>query len=108
MLLKISDGASGWTIFDQVDNVHYCQIGCSVKDVEELESIDVQEDSVRLILISKECFPLENDHRLDVGLLGFERDNRKYSALYTDVAYICDNSGSTVERVKVPNSKRRN
>ena len=108
MLLKISDGVSGWTIFDQVDSVHLNSMRCQVKNNRELEDIEILEDLQRIILISNDCFPLKNDHSLDIGILEFERGDTKFAALYTNVAYICDNNGTTVEKVSVFNRNRRN
>ena len=107
MLLKISDGVSGWTLFDQVDSVHLNSMRCGIKDRKELEDIKISEDLQRIILISTECFPLKNDNSLDVGILEFEREGTKFAALYTNVAYICDNNGTTVEKVSVFNRNRR-
>lgn len=108
MLLKISDGASGWTLFDGVGPVHLCSTRYSVTNPQELDDIDVADECEKIILISKECFPLKNGDELDVGILEFERDNAKFAALYTQVAYICDNNGTTVEKVPVFNKNRRN
>lgn len=108
MLLKISDGVSGWTIFDQVDSVHLSSVRHGVKSKEELEDIEVLDDSQKVILLASECFPLKNEHSLDIGILEFERGGTKFAALYTNVAYICDNNGTTVEKVSVFNKSRRN
>ncbi len=108
MLLKISDGVSGWTIFDQVDSVHLSSVRHGVTSKEELEDIEVLDDSQKVILLASGCFPLKNDHSLDIGILEFERGGTKFAALYTNVAYICDNNGTTVEKVSVFNRTRRN
>ncbi len=107
MLLKISDGVHGWTLFDQVGSVHLNSMRCRVKSSKELEDIEISEDMRRIILISDECFPLKNEHSLDIGILEFERGGTKFAALYTNVAYICDNNGTTVEKVSVFNRNRR-
>ena len=108
MLIKISDGASGWTLFDQVDSVHLSSTRHGIKDRKELEDIDVEKESQKIILISTECFPLRNNGSLDIGVLEFERVGKKFAALYTNVAYICDNNGTTVEKVSVHTRNRRN
>ena len=108
MLLKISDGVSGWTIFDQVDSVHLSSVRHGVRNKEELENIEILDNAQRIILIASDCFPLKNDHSLDIGILEFERAGTKFTALYTNVAYICDNNGTTVEKVSVFDRHRRN
>ena len=79
---------------------HSGLLGVTYKNLNEIKDYESE-------VINVECFPLKNEHSLDIGILEFERVGTKFAALYTNVAYICDNNGTTVEKVSVFNRNRR-
>lgn len=96
MLLKVSDGNGGWVLIDNVDQAHLLPKNYSVINQTELvtlEGIDA------LNLISKECF-IVKDHVL-VGVIEFIRNGATRRILFTNVVYVCNDRGDTLDRLTV-------
>jgi hypothetical protein len=101
MLLKISDGSGGWTLLDNVDRVHISSLHKEIRTADDLSNIKTPGENERVVLISKDCFPLKNGRGIDTGILEVVRGGKLLSVIYTDVTYVCDDRGNTMEKVVV-------
>lgn len=97
MLLKISDGTGGWVYFDGVDRIHLITTRKLIRSKEELAQPESNNQVVNLI--RKESFV--NGTPVEVGVVEFFRGDVKMTALFTSVAFICNNGGDTIERINV-------
>ncbi len=101
MLLKIGDGARGWVLFDYVDRVHLLSEIHSVKNQKELDKVAVPNGAERIVLVPLELTRRCNGESFDVGVIGIIRKGVEQVVLHTDVAYLCDDGGNTLERINV-------
>lgn len=93
MLLKVSDGDGGWVLFDKVEQAHLVSKGYAVKSIDELKALG---DENVLNLISKECF-LKGE-KVVVGVIEFVRNGNSRKALFTNIVYVCNDNGDTLDR----------
>jgi hypothetical protein len=100
MLLKVSDGIGGWLLFDNLDQVHLLAERTRVRNLDELRALEQGPETINLI--SAECF--KRGMALDVGMIEFHRNGQARIALFTSVAFICNDSGDTIECVNAGNS----
>ncbi len=109
MLLKINDGNGGWILLDEIDRIHLLSSDHKVRTKDELLSLgaEVDGDNEPLVFIANDCFPVVNGHDLDVGIIEFVRKGKTNTALYTNAAYVLDNSGTTIECFKARKEGRR-
>ncbi len=109
MLLKINDGNGGWILLDEIDRIHLLSSDHKVRNKEELLGLgsEVVGDNEPLVFIASDCFPVINGHDLDVGIIEFTRKGKTNTALYTNAAYVLDNSGTTIECFKARKEGRR-
>jgi len=97
MLLKVYDGEMGWVLFDNVDNVHLTSKFHLVSRATELGEIGGTD---ALILVPKDCF--KNGAKISVGIIEFDsKDKRRIKALFTNIVYVCDDRGNTIDRLSV-------
>lgn len=103
MLLKISDGNDGWVLFDKVQRVHLvASKGTSVATPAELAKLG---GSDALTLVSRDCF---KKGQVLIGTFEFEREGITRKALFTNVVYVCNDKGDTLDRLSVKNGKGGN
>lgn len=95
MLLKVSDGDGGWILFDKVDKVHTLGRDHIVNNIDELNALGGQGT---LNLVSKECFQ-NNKEGVTVGIIEFEKENVVRTALFTNVVFVCNDAGDTLDRL---------
>jgi hypothetical protein len=100
MLLKVYDGDDGWVLFDNVDNVHLTSKTHLVSHAVELNAIG---GSGALILVPKDCF--KNGKQVPVGVIEFESKDVHRKALFTNIVYVCDDRGNTIDRLSVKKGK---
>lgn len=100
MLLKVDDGNNGWVLFDSVDKVHLTAKTHEVSRATELREIGGEEAS---ILIPKDSF--RNGSTVQVGVLEFERKETHRKVLFTNIAYVCDDRGNTIDKLSVKHGK---
>lgn len=101
MLLKISDGARGWVLFDYVDRIHLLSEVHLVENQKDLDNVAVLNGAERIVLVPAELIRRYNGQPFSVGLIGLVRKGVEQVVLYTDVAYLCDDGGNTLERINV-------
>ncbi len=101
MLLKISDGAHGWVLFDYVDRIHLLSKVYSIENQKELDNVAALNGAERIVLVPAELIRRRNGQPFNVGLIGLIRKGVEQVVLHTDVAYLCDDSGNTLERINV-------
>lgn len=101
MLLKVSDGEGGWVLFDHVDKAHLVSKSHAVRTPAELSAFG---DEDTLTLIAKDCFRGEI---VNVGIIEFERKGITRKAFFTNVVFICNDSGDTLDRLNAERQKRR-
>lgn len=94
MLLKVSDGNGGWILIDNVDHVHLISKKYNVTNQSELNSI---EGGDTLNFISKECFGKDP---LTIGVVEYIKSSKANKALFTNIIYVCDNNGDTLDKFK--------
>lgn len=99
MLLKVFDGADGWVLFDNVDNVHLTSKTYQVAHAAELSALG---GDGALILVPKDCF---KNGVVAVGLIEFESREVHRKALFTNIVYVCDDRGNTIDRLSVKHGK---
>lgn len=104
MMLKVSDGADGWTLFDGVSQVNVQAVRHAVKSQEDLGLITVEGAQVK-VLVARACFP--RDVPLDVGVLEFYNGIEQITALYAAEVYVLNDSGNTIERFSAPKRGRK-
>lgn len=100
MLLKVCDGNKGWVLFDNVDNVHLIS---EIHEVGQATELDTIGGTDALILIPKDCFV--NGNRISVGVLEFVKNSLSRKVLFTNVVYVCDDRGNTVDSISVKTGK---
>ncbi len=100
MLLKVADGDNGWVLFDNVDNVHLTAQTHQVSRAAELSAIGGLDAH---ILVPKDCFTSGN--KVAVGVIEFECNDRRRKALFTDIVYVCDDRGNTIDKLSVKHGK---
>jgi hypothetical protein len=103
MLLKVSDGLSGWILLDQIEQVHLLAERKRVRSREELRSLEQGTDTLNLI--SVDCF--KGGAPIEVGMIEFTRQGSTRIALFTSVAFICNDGGDTIERVNAGSSDQK-
>lgn len=96
MFLKISDGDGGWTLLDNVTQAHVLPKVISVSDQNELVGVEGEN---ALILISRDCFKKKQE--VQVGVIEFIRNEMVRRALFTNIVYVCDDKGNTLDRHSV-------
>lgn len=102
MLLKVSDGVGGWHIVDRVDKTHLLSTSYSVKSPSELTQV-AEEGTINLV--ARECFQGEI---VLVGVIEFERLGVTKKMFFTNVVYVCNDQGDTLDRLNVDrNGKKR-
>ena len=99
MILKVGDGSGGWILFGPVDKIHIISKPVIIKTREELDALESPEGFERIVLVSNERLGSVNGEPFSVGRLSFERENDKLFLLFSDIAYICNDNGDTVEAV---------
>jgi len=97
MLLKVSDGDGGWTLFDAVDKVHLLARVATVSNADELNSLKGDDDTI--VLVTREA--LRKAGTVNVGTIVFERQGTTRKALFTNIAYVCNDRGDTLDRLSV-------
>lgn len=100
MHLKVSDGLEGWVVIDDVDLTHLYASIHNVKDIKELENLNVPYDERKHVLVSRNCFPPRNGG-LDVGVLSYYRRGVWSTAVFAKTAYILNEQGTTIEKISV-------
>lgn len=100
MLLKVSDGDGGWHLFDGVEHAYLVGKERIITNMSELMKV-AGEDTVNLI--ARGAFLKHQS--LQVGTLEFVRNGNARKAVFTDIAYICNDRGDTLDKLRV-NSQR--
>ncbi len=100
MLLKVFDGENGWVLFDNVDSVHLIAKTHEINRAEELSELAGGD---ALILVPKGCF--QNNEAVTVGIIEFESKEVLRRALFTNVVYVCDDRGNTIDRLNIKHGK---
>lgn len=101
MLLKVSDGVGGWVLIDNVDQAHLLPANHSVKNATELTTLGGLE---ALILISKDCF---KGDPVAVGIIEFTRNTSVRRLIFTNIVYVCNDKGDTLDRLSVERKNER-
>jgi hypothetical protein len=96
MLLKVSDGDGGWVLLDNVEHAHLTAKVHTVKHQNELEAIG---GPGALNLISKEA--LASGTNITVGVIEFVRNGTSRKALFTNIVYVCNDKGDTLDKLLV-------
>jgi hypothetical protein len=96
MLLKVSDGDGGWVLLDNVDHAHLTAKSYTVKNPNELEAIGGPN---ALNLISKDA--LAKSTGITVGVIEFIRNGTSRKALFTNIVYVCNDKGDTLDKLHV-------
>src|SRR5436190_24065704 len=96
MLIKISDGRGGWVLLDNADQVHFTAERLTVTDRDQLNATIPKGDSV-INLVPAET--LREGRQVNIAAIEFYRWGQKMTALFTSVAFICNDKGDTLERV---------
>lgn len=91
MILKVSDGAGGWHFFDNVERLYLKATKRGIKSKEEINGF-ASGDVINLV--SKSCFL---NGAVTVGLIELHCGGNKRSLLFTEVAYLCNDKGDTIE-----------
>jgi hypothetical protein len=100
MLLKVFDGEDGWVLFDNVDKVHLIAKTHEVSRATELSELTGGD---ALILVPKSCF--KNNETVTIGIIEFESKEVLRKALFTNVVFVCDDRGNTIDRLNVRHGK---
>ena len=96
MQLKVSDGAGGWHILDQVRHVHLLpRHKWTVRSLEDLRAIKIDEQEP-INLVAKEAL---KGAPIDIGLINFERNGQQTSLIFTDIAYVMNDDGKTTDKL---------
>ncbi len=109
MILKVGDGDGGWILFGPVDKIHILPEPVLIQKREDLDSLESPEGHERIVLVSNKRLNSVNGKDLSVGLLSFEREDDKMFLLFSEIAYICNDNGDTIEAVSAnrkPNHKQ--
>jgi hypothetical protein len=101
MLLKVSDGDGGWVLLDNVDHAHLTAKVHAVNHSNELEVIG---GAGALNLISKEA--LAKGTSINVGVIEFVRNGTTRKALFTNIVYVCNDKGDTLDKLHVDRQGR--
>lgn len=103
MLLKVSDGVGGWVLIDNVDQAHLLPQTHTATNPTELVKLGGKD---ALILISKDCFGASP---INVGVIEFTRSEIVRTLIFTNVVYVCNDKGDTLDRLSVErrNERRR-
>lgn len=96
MLLKVSDGNGGWILFDNCGPVHIRKPGKQVTSAEGLRGLE-QEGGFLYNLVPRTAFT--ERQQVAVGIVDFDRGGQACTALFTGVAWVCNDTGDTLERV---------
>lgn len=99
MLLKVSDGDGGWVLLDNVEHAHLSAKVHPVKHPNELEAIG---GPGALNLISRDA--LAKSTGINVGVIEFVRNGTSRKALFTDIVYVCNDKGDTLDKLNVNRS----
>lgn len=102
MILKISDGAGNWHMLGGIQDIKMLARTCVIKSLDDLKKISTSDT---ISYISKDCFTV--DAQLEVGFLEYYRQDQWNTALFTNVAYVMNDHGDTVEKVAVANIRKR-
>lgn len=94
MLLKVSDGNGGWILIDNVDHVHLLSKKYNIVTQSELKGIEGEDT---LNFISKECFGKDP---INVCMVEYTKNSKVNKALFTNIVYVCDNNGDTLDKFK--------
>jgi hypothetical protein len=95
MLLKVFDGEDGWVLFDDVDEVH---LTAKNHEVSQQNELNMLAGADALVLVPKGCF--NGGKKVPIGVIEFERKGTKREVLFTNIVYVCDNRGNTIDRLR--------
>lgn len=98
MLLKVSDGDGGWVLLDNVDKAHLTARVHTIKNQKELEALGGPN---ALNLVSKDAF---KESSINVGIIEFVRNGTTRQALFTNIVYVCNDKGDTLDKLNVDRS----
>ena len=100
MLIKIKGENSSWVLFDNAEQVKYEGSFREIKSEEELQGLDIYPLDERIDIlpgiIQEDISP---QSPLFAGIISFLRNRRRCVVVFSTGAYICNDSGTTVEKI---------
>ncbi len=102
MLVKVNSGSAKWILFDNAEQVEYLSLPFEITSSNSLEHLSQlhQASEVVHILPGIDVEAIDKSHKLRVGIITFFRNQEKYLIIFSTLAYICNDSGKTVEKVQ--------
>jgi len=100
MLLKVDDGDGGWVLFDNVDPVHLKAKTFEVATRTDLSKLGGE---TATILVPKDAF--KNNTSIVVGIIEYEKSGERRKVLFTNVAFVCDDRGNTIDKQSVKHGR---
>ena len=103
MIVKVKGENQDWVLFDNALQVRYNTTALKITSEAQLSVFEKPVESHELVTIFKDTdiTTVSTNSPLIVGKLTFTANNRDYTVLFNTVAYLCNDSGKTVEKVAV-------
>ena len=101
MLVKIKGEGSNWTIFDNAEQVEYNSSPERISSPQDLYLLGNSAEECTYILptIVNDGIDFQIDKPTDVGFIKFTRQQKTYIVIFNTIAYLCNDSGKTVEKI---------
>lgn len=103
MLVKIKSENGRWILFDNAEQVEFDTASRLITSREELTKIGPDDGgaSVTFILPGLNKNEISVDCPLYVSVIWFLRNQKSHVVVFNTLAYLCNDSGKTVEKVSV-------
>lgn len=89
-------------MFDGVDTVHLTALTHHFNHIQELNEFG---GGNAIILVPKDLF--KDNGPVTVGIIEFDKRDERRKVLFTNIAYVCDDRGNTIDKLSVKHGKER-
>ena len=96
MIVKVRRPQGAWKLFDNASDPVYLDRPVPYRDVQY-----ILEDPTLECSVIMDCKPGDDPHESLVQVVEFKRHDCRAIVIFNTVAYIMDDGGATVEKVKV-------
>lgn len=103
MLVKVFEEDNSWVLFDNAEGVRFSTQPQRFTNQRELGFLSGHEGSisVTLVLPGVDQSEISEDNPLVAGVIRFTRAQKQHVVVFNTLAYLCNDTGKTVEKVAV-------
>lgn len=95
MLVKIQSSDGGWKLIDNAQEIDYANQAIVVNKESEINSLSDRSEADEYVFALHDKLPIK------IRTLSFKRENQKYFVAFSTVVFICDDTGRTLEALRI-------